>query len=351
MSLYERVGNIHIHTLFSDGTASPTDVAAIAERVGLDYILITDHIAYPREFQGWHGHTLVLIGEEVHAPASPHLNHFLAFNAGEDVARYGDQPQRLIDAVRARGGLGFIAHPYERSGAFVSEPEINWVAWDADGYTGLEIWNYMSEFKAHVTTLPRALLYAFFPQLAITGPFPETLAKWDQLQHTRRIVGIGGSDAHATIYHLGPLARRVFSYQHLFRSVNTHLLVSSPWTGDASQDAQLVYQALAAGRAFVAYGGLAPARGFSFTAECDGATYTMGDEFSIHSEAIFRARVPARAHLRLIHNGACVAEATGTELIHRSSAPGFYRIEALRHYAFRERGWVYSNPIYVISAR
>jgi len=347
MSLYERIGNIHIHTLFSDGTATPNEVAAIASRVGLDYILITDHVAYPREFQGWYDSTLVLIGEEVHAPAFPHVNHYLVFNAGEDVTAYGDQPQRLIAAIRARRGLGFIAHPYEHSGAFVSEPEIDWIAWDAEGYTGLEIWNYMSEFKSYVTTLPRSLLYAFFPKLAITGPYPETLAKWDELQDSRRVVGIGGSDAHATLYRLGPLARRIFSYQHLFRSVNTHLLLSSAWSGDASQDAQLVYQALEAGRVFVAYDGLAPASGFTFTAAHDGATYTMGDEITAHDAVHFQAHVPARARLRLIHNGSCVAEARGTELTYHSHTPGFYRVEAYRPYAFRERGWIYSNPIYV----
>lgn len=347
MSLYERIGNIHIHTLYSDGTASPDEVAAIAEQACLDFILITDHVAYPHEFQGWHGSTLVFVGEEVHSPASPQVNHFLVFNAGEDLAAYGDHPQRLIDAVRTRHGLGFIAHPYERSGAFVSEPEINWVAWEARDYTGLEIWNYMSEFKSYATTLPRALLYAFFPKLAITGPYPETLAKWDELQSNRRVVGIGGSDAHATLYRMGPLARRVFSYQHLFRSVNTHVLVPSLWSGDAAQDAQLVYQALEKGRAFVAYDGLAPARGFTFTAEHDGATYTMGDAFVAHHAVRFRARAPARARLRLIHNGSCIAQARGTELIHHSHTPGFYRIEAYRPYALRQRGWIYSNPIYV----
>lgn len=347
MSLYECIGNIHIHTTFSDGSATPDEVAAIAKRVGLDYILITDHVVYPREYQGWNDSTLVLIGEEVHAPASPHVNHYLVFNTGEDIAAYGDQPQQLIAAVRARRGLGFIAHPYEHSGAFVSEPEINWVAWDAEGYTGLEIWNYMSEFKSYVTTLPRSLFYAFFPKLAITSPYPETLAKWDELQSSRRVVGIGGSDAHAAVYRLGPLARRIFSYQHLFRSVNTHLLLSALWSGDAAQDAQLVYQALETGHAFVAYDGLAPARGFTFTAESDGATCTMGDEIIAHDTVRFRAHVPTSARLRLICNGSCAAEARGTELIYHSHTPGSYRIEAYRSYAFRERGWIYSNPIYV----
>ena len=347
MVFYERVGNLHIHTTYSDGTAEYDELAKIANDAGLDYLIVTDHNVYAGQHEGWYGHTLVLVGEEVHDPAHSQVNHYLIFDTHEEMASYGDDPQRLIDAVRERGGLGFIAHPYERSGEFANEPEINWVTWEVKGYNGLEIWNYMSEFKSYLSELATALLYAFAPKLVIRGPYPETLLKWDELLARNKVYAIGGSDAHATMYRVGPLRRRVFSYEHLFRALNTHLLLTEPWTGDVVHDAQLVYDSLAGGKAFIGYDALAPTNGFRFTAEHGKVTYTMGDEFLAKGSVRFHINVPTRARLRLLLNGFCVAETTSTALTHTSRAPGVYRVEAHRPYMFKRRAWILSNPIFV----
>jgi hypothetical protein len=351
MPLYERVGNLHIHTVYSDGSAEHNDLPAFAAQAGLDFLIVTDHNVYEGQYQGWHGRVLLLVGEEVHNPARSNVNHYLVLNAREELAPFGDSPQRLIDAARQCGGIGFIAHPYEHSGAFANEPEINWVDWQVHSYNGLEIWNYMSEFKAHLADLPKTLLYAYLPKLAITGPYPEVLAKWDELLALGKVTAIGGSDAHAALYHVGPLRRRVFSYRHLFGAVNTHVLVPELWSRDAARDAALVYDALSMGRAFVAYDALASARGFTFLAEHGEDAYTMGDAFLAEGPVRFVVRAPAPAHLRIILNGFCVAERRGRELIHLSRAPGAYRVEAYRPYLLKLRGWIFGNPIWIKTRR
>jgi len=351
MPLYERIGNLHIHTRYSDGTGEHEELGRFAAQAGIDFLIVTDHNLYLEGPQGWHDGVLLLVGEEVHNPARSHVNHYLAFGAGEELAPYADEPQRLVEATRERGGIGFIAHPYERASEFTDQPAINWVDWGVKGYNGLEIWNYMSEFKGYLADLPRTLLYAFWPKLAIGGPFPETLAKWDELATSGKVTAIGGSDAHANLYRLGPIGRRVFSYLHLFRAVNTHVLLSEPWSGDATRDAELVYDALARGRAFVAYDALAFARGFRFWAEQGEETYMMGDEVQAQGPVCFRVEAPEAAHLRLMLNGFCVAQARGRELSYQGSTPGTYRVEAHRPYLFRQRGWIYSNPIWVRTQR
>jgi len=347
MNYYERVGNMHLHSTYSDGWGSPQEIAEAASRAGLDFLVLTDHNAWPHQHEGWYNDLLLLVGEEIHDPGYSHHNHFLALNAQRDLAEFAGRTQQLVDALAEVGGLGFLAHPNEHSGIFTSEPEINWDDWEVRGYTGIELWNYMSEFKSHLDAVPRALLYAFFPKLAITGPFRETLALWDELLAQGRVVAIGGSDAHATTYRLGPIKRQVFPYEYLFRMVNTHVLVDAPWSKDVSTDGSLIYAALAAGRAFVAYDGLYPTTGFTFEASDGRQTFTIGDELPAGPTYRFVARTPAKARLQLVHNGFVVAETVGEELHHTSRTPGYYRVQALRSYRGRERGWIYANPIYV----
>ncbi|MBC7237707.1 MAG: CehA/McbA family metallohydrolase [Chloroflexi bacterium] len=353
MTFYERVGVLHIHTTYSDGTWHHRDLARLANKMGLDFLVITDHNVYAGEHEGWYGDTLLLVGEELHDPqAAAPENHLLAFGVGEELTLAGaDRPcskaQAFIDAVRERGGLAYLAHPVEHSGDYALEPEINWTAWDASGYDGLEIWNYMSEFKSYLSELGPTLLYSFFPKLAITGPFPETLHRWDALLALRRVYAIGGVDAHGTVYRLGPLRRAVFSYAHLFRALTTHVLLEEPWSGQAAYDAALVYNALRKGRAFVVYEALGQGHGFRFSAQTRNEIYAMGDEFLATGSVRLHIRTPKSAHLRLLLNGYCIAETQGTELIHESRAPGAYRAEAYRYFPFRKRMWIVSNPIFV----
>ncbi len=56
------------------------------------------------------------------------------------------------------------------------------------GYTAIELWNQMSEFKTRATSLPKTVLHAFFLQLMTYRPWMPTLKLWDELmlKHNRR---------------------------------------------------------------------------------------------------------------------------------------------------------------------
>ena len=41
--MFEYIGNVHVHTLCSDGTADHATVAAVAAQEGLDFVITTDH--------------------------------------------------------------------------------------------------------------------------------------------------------------------------------------------------------------------------------------------------------------------------------------------------------------------
>jgi hypothetical protein len=351
-------GNLHVHSNLSDGTKSREELARIAEEAGLDFIIVTDHNTYQPGLDGWLGNTLLLTGEEVHdCQRHPESSHTLCFDAGDDVAEAAFDPQAVIDAVAARGGCTFLAHPFERDAAdFVQEPNISWRDWQVDGYAGIEIWNTMSEFKSALRTTAHAILYAYLPALAISGPYHETLHKWDELLRARRVSALGGSDAHGRTYRWGPLSREVLPYDLLFRCVNTHLLSQQPLAGPPSfghsgsslkADKAIIYAALRAGHGFLGYERPGAIAGFAFWARSRDAEAIPGETLSMAGAVELRMTTPGRARLRLLRDGQVIAQTHGDRLALIAHRPGVYRVEAYRSYAGRERGWIFSNPIYV----
>lgn len=349
MIWHEYVGVIHLHTTVSDGSATHEQVARIAIREGLDFIIVTDHNRLVKEKEGWHGPLLLLVGEEIHdVQRNPQASHYLALGIQQEVVQHAAEPQALIAAVNNQGGFGFLAHPYEIAPPFTHEPDLSWADWDVQGYAGIELWNYMSEFKARATSLPRTLLYAYFPGLAINGPFPHTLNQWDQLLTTRKVVVFGGADTHGKSFRLGPLRRAILSYEHCFRALRTHILVPEPFNGQLEHDRSLVNDALREGRSFAAYDMIGDAVGFRFLAKSPLGTAIMGQEIPLGEDPELWVTSLLPADLRLIHGGQVVAQARGKTLRYRPTEKGYYRMEAYRPHFLRQRSWVFTNPIYLI---
>jgi hypothetical protein len=352
--MMELTGNLHMHTGYSDGTLYHAVLAAEAARAGLDFLLTTDHNVYVRGVDRWHEfagarRVLLQVGEEIHHQnRAPQKNHLLAFGISSDLSRLAPDPQKLIDAVRDAGGAAFLAHPFDPAAPIVPEDSLGWVSWEVQGYAGLEIWNYMSEFKSLLRSRLRMIFYALFPSLGICGPDGETLAQWDRLlAEGRRVAAIGGSDAHGNSYSLGPLRKSVFPYGYLFRAVNTHVLVDA-LTGAVEADGRAIVDALRTGRSWVAYDLPKRTNGFRFWAEGRSTQTALGGEIDFSSEPVLRASFPSPAQWKIIRAGdGPVAGGSGSTIVFSPSDPGAYRLEARRRFRGRMRGWIFSNPIYV----
>jgi len=347
---HEYIGSIHLHTTASDGAASHEEVSQIASQTGLDFLIVTDHNVLLAGKDGWYEDLLLLVGEEIHdTERVPEANHYLAFDIQKHIAANRRTVQEVIDEVNAQGGFGFIAHPFEHSPSFTGEPELPWIDWQITGYSGLEIWNYMSEFKSYLHSLPRALLLILFPQIAMTGPFPETLAKWDELLRSRKTVAIAGTDAHGNTHRLGPFRHAVLPYEHCFKAARTHILTPRPFKRELEHDKGLVYQALRHGNCFTAYDAIGDASGFRFTGRSGQQTATVGQDILLRAEVEFEILSPLQAELRLLRDGEVVARAQGSQLTYSTGEGGVYRVEAYRRHLLKRRGWVFTNPIYVTS--
>jgi hypothetical protein len=340
---------MHMHTPYSDGMAYHDKIAAAAADAGLQAIITTDHNVHVGGIEGYKHGVLTLVGEEVHDnQRRPQANHCLIYGAEGELAPYARNPQQLLDEAGARGGMAFLAHPVEYPARLGIESEAyGWHDWRIKGYAGIELWNYMSEFKARLWSWPIALLWAYFPELAIRGPFKATLELWDELLTAgKRVAVVGNSDAHAVPFHLGPLRRVIFPYRYLFRCVNTHVLIDHPFTGDFATDKRLLLTAVRAGRCFVGYDLPGSTRGFRFSATNGPQTVTMGEGIRRTGMMRFKVKTPAPATIRLLRNGQVIAQGFGDALEAQSIEPGAYRVEVYRRFRGLNRGWIFSNPIY-----
>jgi hypothetical protein len=344
--MIELVGNMHMHTIYSDGTATHRGLAEAAMHAGLDWIIVTDHNIWVKGVAGYYENVLLLVGEEVHdCRRVPQANHLLVYGADCDLATLASDPQALIDAARKRDALTFLAHPVEYASRAAGEDALGWVSWEVSGYTGIEVWNYMSEFKARIPTKLHAIWYAFFPTAGIRGPFKPALEVWDHLSAGGgRVVGIGGADAHGMTYSMGPVRRTIFPYEYLFRAVRTHILVEGGLTGYMVQDQAIIFEALRAGRAWVGCDVLGSTRGFQFEARSGVERATMGEEIRRAGAVTFEVNTPLPGDIQLVGNGRVVARASGQTFKFLSAEPGVYRVQVYRG----GKGWLFSNPLFVL---
>jgi hypothetical protein len=352
--MHELILNLHMHTRYSDGFGLHKDIAKAAMKAGLDAVIVTDHNVLVNGPQGYYQEgsrrVLLIVGEEIHDQArDPQKNHLLVFGANRELATYAYNPQILLDAVQNAGGIAFIAHPVDPAAPSVHEADISWEAWEARGFTGLELWNGFSEFKPRIRSMLHAVYYAYFPKRIAQGPLPEALRRWDALLSAgHKVVAVGGSDAHSHHLSLGPLRRTVFPYEFHFRAINTHVLVPRPLGTDAAADANMILDALRRGHCFVGYDLPAPTRGFHFTAHGIEGTAEMGDEVMSQGGVTLQIHMPRRSECALLKAGKPIRTWHNHELCtYITSEPGVYRVEVYIHYLGRRRGWIYSNPVYV----
>jgi len=350
----ELIANIHMHTIYSDGHGTHQEIIQAALETGLDVVIVSDHNVLVKGFDNYYHDgerkVLMIVGEEIHDQARvPQKNHLLSIGADQEFATEAKNPQNLVNRINRSGGLSFLAHPYDPEAPAINEDDLSWVSWDVEGFTGIELWNQLSELKSLLTNKIRAIHYVFNPSLIARGPFPEVLRKWDELQKSgKRVVAIGGSDAHAIRASMGPLKRVVFPYHFHFKCINTHILVDSPLSGEADYDRRIVLRAIKRGNVFIGYDLPAPTTGFRFTAQGYEQSGIMGDQISIRDGVTLQIRLPRVTECRLLRDGEIAEVWKNREnCTFITNEPGVYRVEVFIQYQGLRRGWIYSNPIYI----
>lgn len=305
---------IHLHSTFSDGTGTVPEIVRAGRRAGVDVVMLTDHDDMRgREHEGWHDGVLLLVGCEV----SPEMeNHYLAFGIEKPIEHAGLSPAEICAAVADAGGFGFAAHPFSEGPRLMDRPGMPWRDPDCDGLAGIELWSFVTDTGEALDSWRDVARFVATPGRVLTGPPERNLREWDRMNRERRVVGIGGLDAHQ-------IGRRLFDrwvirlmgYARSFRQLRTHVWCEELPTGELDHDRAQVYDALRSGRCYIAADALAPARGFTW----DGT----------------RVELPRPAEIRFVRDGRTIETVHGAE----ATNPDAERVEA----HLGDRTWILSN--------
>jgi hypothetical protein len=309
--------NLHVHSALShDSRGTIDEIVKAAKSTGTQVLMFTEHPADHFDIlkdghKGLKNGVLLIPGAETRG--------FLAFPKVSLRGLEGSTPQEFADLVRSRGGLMFLSHLEER------------MDWEIRGLTGVEIYNTHANFKSQkrlATSLRNPLwllkvapLFNEYPQESFSAlqDYPtDYLKRWDQLCEKAQHTGVAANDAHQNIglvvrlvdgnkvrFEDG-LGKKLFEvdadaakdllpardgkkagdilsqlrldpYERSLRHVGTHLLMPE-------MTEKAVWEALEAGRAYVAFDWLADATGFDFIAVSGDRRHEMGSRLTFDRE-------------------------------------------------------------------
>ncbi len=176
-------GNLHMHTSRSDGCLSYEDAVALYEHAGYDFIAVTDHWSLSQA-GSTAGGMMLLPGCEYNVGATVQEGVYHIVGAGMERRPELDRfdpalsAQRIIDAIRAAGGLAILAHP---AWSLNSAEEVNRL----HGLSGVEIYNTTSGFPMNA----RPYSGLFVDQLASLGMLLPCMAADDAHQYEQDVFG------------------------------------------------------------------------------------------------------------------------------------------------------------------
>jgi len=337
---FELTGCIHNHTEYSfDAQVKLSKIIRAAKKNSLDYITINDHhtkAAQNDDAVKKENNLIVIVGVEVNDPGNN--NHFLVFNSDEIIE--GKEAKEYVQRYADSNAICFAAHPFEKRASKKFRKYI-WTDKKIDGFDGIEVWNYLSEWIGKLNPKLNGLIFILFPSLFVKKPFKEAIEYWDTLnKEGKRRSAIGSVDAHSERMEKFGFKFSFLTHKTLFSSIRTNVLI----TENHSIDQKNILIALKNGNSYI----INYKRGnpYDFYAGIASKTESavFGEELPLSKEMYFYFKLPKIARVRLIKNGKKIASKLDEKGRFTITQKGNYRLEIYR-FGF---AWIFTNNIYII---
>ncbi|MFO0948161.1 MAG: hypothetical protein U1D30_19945 [Planctomycetota bacterium] len=366
---------LHVHSgLSHDSKSSLDEVIAGAKKANVQVLMFNEHPAASYDYvtdghQGIRDGVLLIPGAET--------NGFLAFPK-TSVQRLGfSSPQEFVDLVKRTGGLIFLSHLEVR------------FTWSFHQMTGAEIYNSHADATDEwwlLGSLPKkavelASVIEEFPQEVYSAihDYPKFyLRRFDELCRMRPHTGVAANDAHHNIVFTARLGEKgqvfiedssgdkvytfppgpvpeletrsqgkkagesivtldIDPYPVSLKHVSTHLLMNE-LTSPA------VWEALEKGRAYVSFDWIADPTGFACLVEDSDGVHGMGDEVLWNEDIRLKVECALPGHIRIVRDGAVVAEERNHAVAYEVPGPGIYRVEVWLEVAGRRSPGYWRTP-------
>ena len=325
----EHVGVVHVHSFLGGHSAGTfQEIISAARSNQLQFVIMTEH---PEEHIDTAAMTL-----------SGMLGGVLFINGSEVSAANGDRTLKLSDEI------SIAAYPEE------------FKDWDTPDLDGVEVYNvFTNARRANPVVAFFDVLWSqrAYPELIFAHYFQrpdEGLKKWDQALARRRLIAVGGNDAHSNIglslkdsSGKTLLGIQLDPYETSFRLVRLHALVEK----NRPLDPPSLLSAIQAGHCFIGFDFLGDSSGFSFEAENPGEKKIQGDEIALQQGTRLRIRTPIPSRIVVLKDGAVFLDETGINTKELAvTERGVYRVEVYLPQLgsmMVQKPWIISNPIYV----
>jgi hypothetical protein len=346
---YAYRGVLGVHSSYSDGSARYGEIASLARKADLDFVVVTDvHSMRARKDGkvGNYGHLYMLCGAQLVRPEGK------LWILGPKVLPKGlSRSTATICAEVNDGGVSVVAMPLD--------PEEPWEDWNLSNFTALEVVNLRSLWR-------RADPFRWIGAVSVNlldgpgsyarlGVDRAVFTLWDELCLERPVVGLASAEVLGRSKVIGDWYINVPSYESAFRTIHTYVLL--PWRlpTDPRIASVLITNALANGHCFGCIAPIGDGRGFRFTARANGTQAIMGDEIRLDEDPpTLEAYCPPAegVELRLYRDGGLLRRFEDRRFVYRVFKPGVYRVEAWVEapnlpWGTVRRLWLFSNPIYV----